>query len=89
MSGTQVQGPEFTKYNQAQGSSAADIFGATQKQYLDAVERNNAANAGKGNKAKGAASGAASGAAMGTMIMPGWGTAIGGVLGGLGGYLGG
>jgi hypothetical protein len=89
MSGTQVQGPDFTKVNQATGSSAADIFGATQKQYLDNVDRANAAAAGKGNKAKGAASGAASGAAMGTMIMPGWGTAIGGVLGGLGGYLGG
>lgn len=89
MSGAQVQGPDFANYNQAAGSSAADIFGATQKQYLDNVDRNNAALKGKGNKLGGAASGAASGAAMGSMIMPGWGTAIGGVLGGLGGYLGG
>jgi len=89
MSGAQVQGPDFANYNQANGSNAADIFGASQKQYEDSIDRYNMKVAGKGNKLGGAASGAASGAAMGSMIMPGWGTAIGGVLGGLGGYLGG
>jgi hypothetical protein len=89
MSGAQVQAPDWANYSNAQGSNAADIFGASQMQYQDQVDRYNAKLAGKGNKLGGAASGAASGAAMGSMIMPGWGTAIGGVLGGIGGYLGG
>lgn len=89
MSGAQVQAPDWANYSNAQGSNAADIFGASQKQYQDQIDRYNMKVAGGGNKLGGAASGAASGAAMGSMIMPGWGTAIGGVLGGIGGYLGG
>lgn len=88
MSGGQVQMPQFGSYANAGQSSAADIFGASKMQYEDAIQRDNAAKAAKGNKLGGAASGAASGAAMGSMVGP-WGTAIGGLVGGIGGYLGG
>lgn len=88
MNGQQVQMPHFESFSQATGSKAADIFGASQMQYEDAVARNNAAMAARGNKLGGAASGAASGAAMGSMFGP-YGAVAGGLIGGIGGYLGG
>jgi hypothetical protein len=83
MSGVSGQNPSFENYNQAGRGTAADIYGATDKEYQAQVAATNAKNAASAGQTAGLMK--LAGSVAGSFFGP-VGTAVGGALGS---YLGG